>query len=181
CPVLASPGAARTKPRHRRADGRPDAPKHRGRGCRGTHRIRGPRRVGDHLPVRTTARRRAAVTSSRRGCDVGHRPPSARRAGCPPAARPREVATGAVPPAGRTRAGLPVLRARDAPRGILHAGPPLWWVPGDAPRPRLWLAVPGAHPVRGARAVFTPGIATPRVRGASMCDACEAVVLDPRA
>ena len=74
------------------------------------------------------------------------------------------------PPAGRTRAGL-----------ILHAGPPPWWEPGDAPRPRLWLAVPGAHPVRGARAVFTPGIATPRVRGASMCDACEAVVLDPRA
>ena len=63
---------------------------------------------------------------------------------------------------------------------IMHAGEPVGWEPNDAPRPRVWLAKPGSHPVRGARAVIEAARATVRVRGASICDVCEAVVLDPR-
>ena len=64
---------------------------------------------------------------------------------------------------------------------IAYAGYHVWWEPGDAPRPRWWLARPGSHPVRGARMVFEAARYKVRVRGASVCETCEAVVIDPRA
>jgi len=67
------------------------------------------------------------------------------------------------------------------PGRIMHAGNPVWWEPNDAPRPRLWVSKPGTHPVRGAKVVFERTRLAVDVRGATVCDGCEAVVLDPKA
>jgi hypothetical protein len=63
---------------------------------------------------------------------------------------------------------------------VMYSRYPLWWEPRDAPPPRVWLLKPGSPPVRGAVAVFERSRAKVQVRGASVCDTCEAVVFDPK-
>ena len=63
---------------------------------------------------------------------------------------------------------------------IMHAGSPVWWEPSAARRPRVWVSMPGSHPTPGAKAVFNDTRMTLHVRGANVCDPCEAVVIDPR-
>jgi hypothetical protein len=67
------------------------------------------------------------------------------------------------------------------PGRILHGGYPLWWQPSAWPRRRFLAFDPGGSRSRGEKAVFDKTYGTAQVRGASICDACEAVVIDPKA